>query len=180
MDKGVRATIGGREVPLGDDATVEASRSGEMVRYRAVVDVKPRMSEDGSHRHQSRRSAEGGRALLAVPDTGDIVPLEWVDTDEVSPCPSDCDGDHEAWYVQELRCPLCGAVLTTVEGEDEAWFGKGVEYRLRCSVLDAPEDFDAPLVVTGITDAPLEFRGRWEWEASFDSQCFRFYGVALA
>lgn len=148
-------TANGMQVPL-DDAALETSPHGGSVRYRAIVGVSPSVAADRSHRHLSRKGHRR-RDLLAVPDVGDAVPLEWRDTDKVSWCPSNCDGDHETWYVQELRCPLCGVALDTVAGEDTVWVGQGMDVTLRASLpLDA---VSTEVVVAGIAPEPVTFHG---------------------
>lgn len=140
------------EIPGGFE--VEERHLTKTIRTdRAVLRVSPTRSEDGTHEHVSRRN-RSGRELLATTSDGVAIPLEWIDTSTVSPCPSDCDGDHETMYVQDLTCPLCGARLEWATGPDAYTIRRGTEATVRFAT-PAPASV---VQVEGVWDEPVTFR----------------------
>lgn len=173
----LRVYVDGSMIPVKDlEVTVSPQRQAS--RVQAVVGVSPSLGPDGQHRHVSRRGTGGVERQLVAESLGGVLlaPLIWVDTDQVSECPSDCGHDHETWYVQKLVCPVCEVTLQPLNGEDQIWVRSGTDVRLSFTFLDE-STVATEVDVHGLGDQPVTVHGevsssswigagRWHFEGT--------------
>lgn len=158
----------GEAFRLETEAVTETLRTA-----RAVVSVDPKESSDGTHQHLSVKMQ--ARRRLVARKAGRDADLQWKDTDEVSHCPPSCDGGHETWYVQRLVCPLCEDRLSAIEGEDAFTILRGWDLRLSAIIPEPAGE----VMVTGLADRPITFRGSSVVHFSMGDAHVEFEGLAF-